>query len=280
VDLKYKVPEGWTSKAVEGGILLEKTKNEFYEKYSFRLVILPSETLQESLRKTFVALWAAHLKPAVETTIVPLPMARRLKSGTALAFDADSGAKNKNDVRMTGALYLLARGTRVVPVAAFLSGYDKMLEKDLETFLESAEVAGGDGAKVQLYDAADFAGEWKTSSASIASYVTPAGGYAGDASIATASTLVLKPDGAFQSTFRGISNKAVLQDVDEGKWTIEDDVLVLAGARRRSYAILGFGSDPKAGSFLVMNSYSTGARQQDFAAPRAGVVTDWFRKKD
>jgi hypothetical protein len=280
VDLKYKVPEGWSSKAVEGGILLEKSKNEFYEKYLFRLLILPSEPLQENLRKTFVALWAAQMKPAVETTIVPLPMIRRLKSGMALAFDADGGAKNKQDVRMTGVLYLLARGTRVVPVAAFLIGYDKTLEKDLEAFLESAEIPGSGSAKVELVSAADFPGEWKTSSASYASYVTPSGGYAGDASISTASTFVLKPDGTFQSSFTGVTSKTVVREKDEGKWSIEDDILVLAGAIRRSYAILGFGSDAKAGTFLVLNSYSTGARQQDFASPRAGVVNDWFRKKD
>ena len=82
VDLQYTSPEGWTPKTIDGGILLERSHSDFYDKYSYRILILPSQPLTAPLRKTFADSWTSLMKPAIETKIVPLPLVRRMKSAT------------------------------------------------------------------------------------------------------------------------------------------------------------------------------------------------------
>ena len=285
VDLQYTAPDGWTSKVIEGGIIWEKAKSDFYDKFSYRIVILPSQPLTGPLRKTFVDNWASIIKPTFETRIVPLPLVRRMKSGMAVAFDQDPSAKNKDGVVQHATLYLLARGNRFVPVLGFYFGLGNTKDVDLAltTIFESAVIPGAGTDPVTLLDAADLVGKWSESSYSLANYVTSAGAYAGDASIATASYLAINQDGTIKKTFIGISGTRRIRETDEGKWKLEDNELVLDVVKdgipkTMKYRVFGAGSDDKGGSFLVITVSSDTDQQADLSIPRRMFSGEWYKK--
>ena len=285
VDLKYTPPPGWTTQALDGGVLLEGLKDEGSYKVVYRVLILPSQPLEGSLRKTFLEAWASQIKPTVETSIVPLPLVRRLKSGMAVAFDQDPAARNKEGVRHHGGLYLLARGTRCVPILGlyFNMGNTNELEKALDVLFESAEIPGAGTEKVALIDPADLLGDWSTSSSSIANYVTASGAYAGDASIATGEHVSLNKEQTYRKVLIAITNKQRLKEADEGKWKVDDNELVLLGkdgeGKGRRYRIFGVGGDEKGGSFLVLSSYADTPQQADLTSPRRVFGGDWFKRR-
>jgi len=286
VDLRYKTPEGWVAKTLDAGLLLTEEKSDFYDKHSYRLMILPSEPLTGTLRAKFLEVWATQIAPGIDTTIVPLPLMRRLKSGSVVAFDQDGSAKTKAGVSHHGGLYLLARGNRCVPILCFYFGLGdtKALQAALEPLLESAEIPGAGDAAISLFDAADLAGNWNTSSMSLANYVTASGGYAGDASISTTDYLTLSKDGTFSKTFIGITAQQRLKEKFEGTWKLEDNALVLAGkaadAKPQVYRVFGTGGDAKGGYFLVLSSYPNTDEQADLCIPRRVFSGTWYKRKD
>ncbi|NOK15749.1 hypothetical protein [Corallococcus carmarthensis] len=281
VDLRYRVPAGWTATRIESGVLLERSKNEEYQKYLFRIVILPSEPLHDSLKKTYLAKWAEFTKPVFETELTPLPLMHRLKSGTAIAYDMDSRAKTQNGQGVNAGLYLLARGKRVAPIGVVLFGSElgsDRLEADITALLESAEIPGAGSEKTAIYSPDDLLGEWSRSSASLASYVTASGAYAGDASIATAASLVLNADRSFSRAFTGLSSSTTIQQNDSGTWKLEDTLLVLTGQERKEKWVLGVGEDPRLGAFLVL-SHGEIAMKQRYSDPRGDFQGEWFKRK-
>jgi hypothetical protein len=276
VDLKYKVPEGWTSVEKNGTVLLESVKNTFYEKWTFRLLILPSEPLEQDLRKTFLARWATEIKPNFVTSIVPLPLVRRMKSGAACGFDLERTAKNKTGEEVNAGLYVLARGSRYVPILAIFYGFDSGLEKSVEEFLESAEIPGAGTEKVALYSPADLHGTWDTSSSSIAAYVTGTGGSFVEG-ISVGTGVVFNADGTFKKTLSAIQGIRQIKETDEGKWKADDAELTL---RESKYWVLGVGSDPKAGAFLVLNNYANQEDRLRLTYPRAASSGTWYKRKE
>lgn len=289
IDLKYVLPAGWEAKDQEDAVLLEKWENKGETTYGtercFRILILPSQPLDGSLRKTFLDAWALQVKSISETTIVPLPLMRRLKSGLAVAYDVDGGAKNKKGVPIIVALHVLSQGKRVVPIIGIHSGWSDGLEKDLLALLESAEIPGAGAEKAALFDPADLAGVWNKSSYSIASYVAPGGGHAGDASISIDEKFTLNADGTFKYAFRGLraSGPAVVKDT-EGKWKVDDESLVLSGKTEERYRLFGVGSDPKVGRFLAMSqaaAWAGGTQEQlEISNPRRPLSGAWYKRQD
>ncbi len=285
VDLRYKAPEGWVSKTLDQGVLLAEEKSDFYTKYSYRLMILPSEPLTGSLRAKFLQVWATQIQPGIETTIVPLPLMRRLKSGSVVAFDQDPSAKAKG-VAHHGGLYLLARGGRCVPILCFYFGLadTKALLAALEPLLESAEIPGAGDAAIPLFDAADLVGNWNTSSMSLANYVTAGGQYAGDASISTADYLHLNKDGTFSKTFMAITAQRRLKETLEGTWKLDGVELLLSlkdpAAKPQTYRVFGAGGDAKGGYFLVLSTYPNTDEQVDLCIARRAFSGAWFKRKD
>lgn len=285
VDLKYTTPPGWTTRTLDGGVLLENIKDEGSYKVVYRVLILPSQPLEGSLRKTFLELWTSQIKATLETTIVPVPLVRRLKSGMAVAFDQDPAAKTKEGVKHHGGLYLLARGKRCVPVLGlyFNMGNTDELEKALGVLFESAEIPGAGTDKVALLDPAELPGEWSVSSSSLANYVTASGAYAGDASIAVGSGLHLNKDETFKKSLIAITKDRRLKELSEGTWKVDDNELVLlekgaAGPGKR-YRIFGVGGDEKGGTFLVLSSYADTAQQADLTSPRRLFGGEWHKRK-
>jgi hypothetical protein len=275
VDLRYKLPADWAAKPLDAGLLLARERNDPYDKYSYRLMVLPSEPLTGSLRAKFLEVWAAQIKPGLETGIVPLPLVRRLKSGAVVAFDQDPAAKI-NGVVHHGGLYLLAKGNRCVPILSFYFGLTslKELQTAVEPFLESAEIPGADDSRIAPIDPADLAGQWNTSSMSLANYVTSTGQYAGD--------LTLNKDGSFSKSAIAVTAKQRINEKSEGAWKVEDTALILTpkDGQVRRYRIFGVGSDPKAGAFLVLSTYGNTDEEADFCIPRRRFSGEWFKRKD
>jgi hypothetical protein len=286
VDLRYKAPEGWVAKTLEQGVLLVEEKSDFYDKHSYRLMILPSEPLTGSLRAKFLEVWAAQIQPGIDTTIVPLPLMRRLKSGSVVAFDLDPSAKTKAGVAHHGGMYLLARGNRCVPILCFHFGLGdtKPLLAAVEPLLESAEIPGAGDAAISLFDAADLVGNWNTSSLSLANYVTAGGAYAGDASISTADYFHLNKDGTFTKTFIGITSTRRLKETMEGTWKLDDAGLLLTlkdpDAKPQLYRVFGVGGDAKGGNFLVLSNAANTDEQVDLCIARRMFSGTWYKRKD
>ena len=281
IDLQYTLPEGWTSKALDGGVLLQRVLDD----RDLRLLVLASRPLGDGLQKAFLEAWTAHLKPAIQTSIVPLPLMRRMKSGMAVAVDVDSAAKNSNGVQHHGGMYMLARGNRCVPILAFYFGLGSTKELDaaLEVLFESAVIPGSGEAKVPLFAPTALTGSWSESSAFYGSYVTRAGDYAGDASIATASYFDLRADGTYKRTALAVGAGARIKEVDEGSWAVEDDQLQLLQTKKETakrYRIFGAGSDPKVGTFMVLSTYNDTDQKVDLSIPRRMFAGQWYKRKD
>ncbi|MCW3099031.1 MAG: hypothetical protein JWL77_4649 [Chthonomonadaceae bacterium] len=282
VDLQYKVPAGWVETKKQGATVIEATKDDFYTKYRWTLVVMPSQPLHGSLRENFKDYWKALITANYESDAVPLPLFVRLSDGYACAFDADSGAKHK----VSGArprivsVYLVAHGDRFVPILAILYGYEKQLDIDMDRFLTTATIPKSSSAKIPLFSNAEVVGDWSEGSTSIASYVTASGAYAGDASIYSASSFHLNPNGTYKHLMVGIQGSTHIKEQNEGKWRVEDNELVLTHAKGVDrYSLLGCGSDPKAGRFLVIGTYSNAKAKLSFSNPRGPFQASWYKAK-
>jgi len=282
VDLQYKVPTGWVETKKSGANVIEASHDDLYTKYRWTLVVMPSQPLTGSVRDNFREYWKATVTGNYDSAVVPMPLMARMSDGYVCAFDADGSAKHKvTGARpRTVALYLIAHGNRFVPVVAILYGYEKPLEEDLERFITTARIPGSSNTKIPLFSSKEVTGDWSEGSASIASYVTASGDYAGDASIYTGSGFQLRPDGTYNHVLVAITRNTRIKERDAGKWSIEDDELVLhqtAGMTR--YSLLGCGVDPKAGRFLVLGTYSNLKAKLSFSNPRGPLQASWYKAK-
>jgi hypothetical protein len=280
VDLVYKLPEGWAAETLDGGVLLKRVQDT----REYRLLILASRPLGESLQKAFRDVWTAHVTPTIETSLMPLPLMCRLKSGMACAADIDAAAKTKAGVQHHGGLYVLARGSRCVPILAFYFGLGNTddLEKGLHALFESADIPGSGAGKVALSaSAATVAGTWTESSAFYGNYVTRAGAYAGDASVATGATFEIKADGTFKKTAIAVSATRRIKEVEEGTWTVDDaELLLKLKESTKRYRIFGTGADPKVGAFLVLSTYNDTDERVSLPVPRRTFSGTWYKRKD
>jgi hypothetical protein len=163
---------------------------------------------------------------------------------------------------------------------AITYGYEKQLDADLDRLLETARIPGSAEAQVPLFSSAEVAGDWSEGSASIATYVTSSGSYAGDASIYTGSGFILRPDGTYNHVLVAITGGTHLKEKDEGKWSLADTELVLRQGKRESrYSLLGYGVDSKAGRFLVLGTYPNVKAKLSFSDPRGPFQASWFKAR-
>jgi len=287
VDLVYTVPDGWTATSQGSTVLLswsnEATKGQFDNLKKYQLILLPSQPLKDTLRKTFRDLWDTVLAQPFETSILPLPMLRRLKSGALCAFDLADGAKYKSGQNPGGplgvALYLLARGSRVVPMVGLFVFRGKELDETLLKFMESARIPNSGDEPIVPFTASEVTGAWTESSVALANYVQN-GRVVGDASIVTGSDLTLNADGVFKSRFVAFQRGKALVTEDEGKWTIDDCTLTLQGKATHWYVVHGVGKDSKAGSLLVLADYYDNDIQLRLGDPRGYFQSTTFKKKE
>ena len=150
VDLQYTVPAGWVESKREGATVIEASKDEFYTKYRWTMVVMPSQPLTGSLRENFQEYWKALISDNYESGVAPLPLVAEMSNGYVCAYDADGSAKHK----VSGAkptivsVYVVAHGDRFVPILGILYGYEKQLENDMKRFIETARIPGSSNAKI------------------------------------------------------------------------------------------------------------------------------------
>ncbi|MBC8066648.1 MAG: hypothetical protein H7Y17_17595 [Chlorobia bacterium] len=277
VDLQYTVPPGWVKQQVNGFPLLVKEKKDGYNNWRVSLLIMPTEALSSNVRNQFEGYWKSFVTPNFETTIAPIPLMSRLKSGYACAFD---GEFNINKLT-TVTLYMIAHGGRVVPVMGIFYGAEWGLNNDIENevaeFLDTARIPGVSVDKVQLYSGSNLVGDYSESGTSFANYVTRSGAYAGDATISTASYLTIGSDGKYSSSGFAVGAAGNIREKDAGTWSLEDDELVLSKGRR--YVVFGYGNDAKAGRFLIISNRSNQKSRLKFTNPRGPLQATWYRAK-
>lgn len=282
VDLSFTAAPGWTVQKKPGATIVEASKDEFYDKYRWTLIVLPTVTLKGKLRDAFRDYWDALVGSQFKSKIVPLPLMSRLANGNVIAFDGDDTAEHKTHGGRPQevCVYLVARGNKYTPILAVLYGYDKKLEADVKQMLESAQIPGASGAMPAIFNAAELPAHWSEGSASFANYVTSSGAYAGDATVYTGSHLILKADGSFQRTFIGISSTSRMKETSEGKWSVRGEELVLRSSKGVDvYSLLGYGNDPKAGRFLVLSQYANQPSKIRWTNPRGPFQATWYKVK-
>ena len=123
-------------------------------------------------------------------------------------------------------LYLIENGDMVYPVVVMMTGYSSNYIATLEQFVSSFKVRGMVPAR-PLVTLAQLTGTWSTASTSVASRVNSAGQYVGDASIATAETLVLHGDGTYSSSFTGYNSGRSFQQKTAGTFKIDGDMVIM-----------------------------------------------------
>lgn len=282
VDLQYNVPAGWVETKKEGATVIEASKDEFYDKWRWTLVVLPSQPLNGSLGDNFREYWSSLVSANYESATVPLPLTARLNDGYVCAFDTDESTKHKTSgaqPRMVS-VFLMAHGNRFVPMLFISYGYSRQLETDLNQFIETARIPGSSNAKIPMFSSPEIAGDWNEGSASIAHYVTSSGDYAGDASIFTSSSFHLQSDQTYIHYFMAITGSTRLKEKQEGSWSVDEDELVVSHDNKVDrYSLLGYGNDPKAGRFLVLGTYANVKAKISFANPRGTGHASWYKAK-
>ena len=171
---------------------------------------------------------------------------------------------------MDGFVYVVLGGGTAVPLIATYSGWDAELDRALRQFFDSVRLPGAAGQATPLFTGEEIAGVWRSSSSTLANWVDAAGNYRGDASVATGETLTIKADGTYESQFAAITGANRMRQHDVGRYTIEDDFLVLRpetpGRQQSRQRITGVGrSTDGRGSLLLL-----GITRDDFPILSAG----------
>lgn len=269
--LSYQVPAGWSRSESNGTVTLARVVElGFGVKQDFRLVIMPQERTSGAAISTYNAMWSRYTGAIFAAPAPPLPLRVRLAGGATLFYDGGNMHLRQNNAEIDGYFYTISDGEAVVPVLGFFNGWDEALDRALRQFFDSVRLPGGNGRQSPLFEPREIAGVWRSSSTTLANWVDSAGNYRGDASVATGETLTLRADGTYESQFAAIRGANRIRQHDVGRFTVADDMLVLApndGSRKQSrYRITGVGkSSDGRGSFLLL-----GTTRDDFPALSAG----------
>jgi hypothetical protein len=276
-DLVYQTPAGWTeSRVYLNAITLGFDKEDFYDHQHPRIHVFPSRPRQGAINAQFMALWNELVVAPGEFTpgYTPGPLRRRTTTGYAMALDGNQTTLAKGGSAQLG-LYVIYTDDKVVPILA--TGVDWNFEKLADAFFNSLTIRGSSPSKTPLFDTSELVGHWSTQAVSVASYVNSSGGYVGDASIATADGITLEANGAFKAHFVGVGRGMAVQEDDKGKWTIEDDMLVLSGKRTDKRRIWGHGTAPKGNpDSICLVPY--GNAQPRYFSPEDGINSSWYGK--
>jgi len=269
--MTYQVAAGWSRSENNGTVTLARVVDlGFGVKQDFRLVVMPPVRTAGTALQTYQSLWIRYVDAIFASPVKPLPLRVRLPVGAVLLYDGDNMRLRQNNTEVDGFLYAVVDGDTVTPVMGFFNGWDDALDRALRQFFNSVQLPGRAGPPQPLFAPQEIAGVWRSSSSTLANWVDAAGNYRGDASVATGETLTIRADGTYESQFAAIGGAGRIRQHDVGRFTIEDDMLVLLPndrARRQSrYRITGVGrSADGRGSFLLL-----GMTRDDFPALSAG----------
>jgi hypothetical protein len=269
--MTYQIPAGWNRTESNGTVILTRLVDlGFGVKRDFRLVIMPQEKTSGTALQTYLSLWGRYIGAIFAAPVQPLPLRVRLPGGAALLYDGDNMRLRQNNNAVDGFLYAVVNGDTVAPVMGFFNGWDDALDQALRQFFNSIRLPGGTGPPQPLFAPREITGVWRSSSTALGNWVDVAGNYRGDASLATGETLTFRADGAYEGHFAAISGSSRIRQQDVGRFTIEDDFLVLRpddpGQRQSRYRITGVGGSADGrGSFLLL-----GVTRDDFPFLSAG----------
>ena len=275
-DLVYRLPQGWNeSRTYLNAITLGFDQEDFYNHLHPRIHVFPSRARQGTVNDQYRALWnEIVVAPGEFSSTVPAgPLRRRTHSGYAMAMDVKNTTLAKGNGYVSVGLYVIHTDEKLVPILT--TNLDWHYKEVAEAFFDNLTVRGAPASKTPLFDTSELAGHWSTQAVSVATYVNASGGYAGDASIATADGLFLDADGTFRSHFVGVGRGMAVQEDDQGRWKVEDDMLVLAGKRTDKRRIWGHGTAPQGNpDSICMVPY--GAAQPQYFSPEDGINSSWY----
>ena len=129
--------------------------------------------------------------------------------------------------RTVSFLYVVVGGGNAVPLIATYSGWDAELDRALKQLFDSVRFPGVTGHVAPLFTRDEIAGVWRSSSTTLAKWVDAVGNYRGDASVATGESMTIRADGTYESQFAAINGANRMRQHDVGRYTIEDDFLVM-----------------------------------------------------
>jgi hypothetical protein len=129
------------------------------------------------------------------------------------------------------------------------------VEEEVSRFMDTARIPGTTDSKSKLFSAEELAGYWKESGAEFANYVTTSGNFVRSETIATAAYFEMGTNGNYTRTLLSVGSLGNGKERDSGKWSVDDDELVLSGSGR--YTLFGSSNDLKVGRFLVIGSSRT-----------------------
>ncbi|MBZ5562875.1 MAG: hypothetical protein LAP13_10675 [Acidobacteriia bacterium] len=270
-NLTYQVPAGWSRTESSGAVTLARTVDlGFGQRQEFRIVIMPQESVAGNPVYTYQALWRRLIGGISTTQFHPLPLRVRLRGGAAMLYDGTQMSLRQNNAQTNGFLYVVLNGGTAVPLLGFYNGWDAELDRALRQLFDSVRLPGAGGQARPLFTGEEIAGVWRSSSSTLANWVDAAGNYRGDASIATGETFTIRADGTYESQFAAISGASRMRQHDVGRFTIEDDFLVLRpdnpGQQPSRQRITGVGRTTDGrGSFLLL-----GITRDDFPFLSAG----------
>lgn len=271
--LTYQVPAGWSRSGSGGAVTLARTVDlGFGQKQAFRITIGAAESVAGNPVETFQALWRRLIGSIFVTQFHPLPLRVRLRGGAMLLYDGTQMRLRQKNAQMDGFLYVVLNGGTAVPLIATYSGWDAELDRALKQLFDSVQLPGAAGQTTPLFTGEEIAGVWRSSSSTLANWVDAAGNYRGDASVATGETMTIRADGTYESQFAAISGANRMRQHDVGRYTIEDDFLVLRpgnpGQQQSRQRITGVGrSADGRGAFLLL-----GITRNDFPMLSAGSM--------
>jgi hypothetical protein len=224
----FDVPAGWNRTEISGLVTLVRVEDlGFGKKNEFRIISLAPERSAGNPIESFQALWNKHVAGVFVTSMHPLPVRVRLRTGATLLYDGNTMRLRQNNAEVTGFLYAVVDGDMIAPFLGVFTGWDQALDRALRPFFDSVRIPGGTGQAKPLFARQELVGVWRSSSTSLANWVDTAGNYRGDASVATGDTLTLRADGTYQSQFAAIGGGRTMRQNDTGTFDVEDDFLVL-----------------------------------------------------
>ncbi len=275
-DLVYQVPSGWNeSRTYLNAVTVGFDKEDFYDHLHPRIHVFPSRPRQGAINDQYNALWNEIVVAPGEFTKmnVPGPLRRRTATGYAMALEAQNTQLAKGGYVPVG-LYVIYTDDKVVPILA--TNLDWHFEKESNAFFDGLTIRGSAPSRTALFTAPELAGNWSTQSASLANYVSSSGNVVGDASIATAEELELRANGTFHSHYFGMGRGMTVNEGDDGTWSIDDDMLVLAGKRKTDKRrIWGSGVAPQGNPHSICLVHY-GTAQPRYFNPEDAIGTTWF----
>lgn len=266
--ITYRIPAGWTEEKNAAGVALwhNKTADDPTAARECVLSVATGLAKTGSLANTLHTLWRDTILPTFEGTAKPFPNVCQLPGGINCVFGTADMINKSNHAKYGIAAYAIDAGDSVVLVTVIY--WTEMVqifaEKEWSApifeFFDSLKIRGAPLGK-PVATRGELTGTWSNSAYSSASYVTSAGDYSGDASIATAENYVFHADGTYSHLLIAMQGSRHVKEKEAGTYRVEKNMVVMTpkGAGRvvtRQFMGRGVDNDDK-GTLIYLGSERT-----------------------